>query len=248
MNEFSFNIEIFEGPLDLLLHLVQKNKVSIYDIPIAKITEQYFEYLEKLQNLDMELSGEFIVMASQLLLIKSKMLLPTHDEDEEDPRQELQNALEEYKRYKTVATEFDVLLHAMDEVIFKDAENLNLPKLPPENPNMSPNLLLAAFSDILYRNEVKKPLSPETFRSVVGRKRVSVRTKCRYILGMFTKKKEIAFTNIFDEMDDRGEIVATFLALLTLVHENKIKVESKGKNILCTKVSEGYGTDTENIG
>ena len=86
MSELSFKIDVFEGPLDLLLHLISKNKVSICDIPISMITDQYFEYIELMQQLDMEIGGEFLVMASQLLYIKSKMLLPVDEEEEEDPR------------------------------------------------------------------------------------------------------------------------------------------------------------------
>ena len=100
MTELSFKTEVFEGPLDLLLHLISKNKVSICDIPIAMITDQYFEYISVMQELDMELGGEFLVMASQLLLIKSRMLLPVENEGEDDPRAELIDRLEEYKRYK----------------------------------------------------------------------------------------------------------------------------------------------------
>ena len=93
MSELSFKTEAFEGPLDLLLHLIGKNKVSICDIPISLITDQYFEYISLMQELDMELGGEFLVMASQLLYIKSKMLLPVEEEEEEDPRAELQDRL-----------------------------------------------------------------------------------------------------------------------------------------------------------
>ena len=109
MSELSFKTAAFEGPLDLLLHLISKNKVSIYDIPISEITDQYFEYISLMQELDMEIGGEFLVMASQLLLIKSRMLLPVDEEEEEDPRAELADRLEEYKRYKEIAVVMTVL-------------------------------------------------------------------------------------------------------------------------------------------
>jgi len=119
MSELSFKIDVFEGPLDLLLHLISKNKVSICDIPISTITDQYFAYIELMQQLDMEVGGEFLVMASQLLYIKSKMLLPAPEEDEEDPRAELVDRLEEYKRYKEISAEMDKLSHSMDSVVLK---------------------------------------------------------------------------------------------------------------------------------
>ena len=102
MERPTFKLEVFDGPLDLLLFLIAKNKVSIYDIPIALILEQYMEYIEDLKKMDLEVSSEFIEMAANLMYIKSKMLLPKPPEDEEDPREQLALALAEYKRYKTV--------------------------------------------------------------------------------------------------------------------------------------------------
>ena len=103
MNEISYHLEVFDGPLDLLLNLIAKNKVEISDIPIFVIFDQYMEYIKAAQALDMELAGEFIVMASQLMLIKSKILLPSQDEKEEDPREALANALMEYNRVKGIS-------------------------------------------------------------------------------------------------------------------------------------------------
>ena len=97
-----FKLEVFDGPLDLLLFLISKNKVSIYDIPISLILEQYLEYIDDLKKMDLEVSSEFVEMAANLMYIKSKMLLPTLDEEEEDPREKLAQALAEYKRYKTI--------------------------------------------------------------------------------------------------------------------------------------------------
>ena len=105
-NKLSFKLEVFEGPLDLLLYLIDKNKVNIYDIPIASITEQYFEYLELMEQTDLDVSSDFVVIAANLIYIKSKMLLPKHndkEELEEDPRDELVEKLLEYKRYKEIA-------------------------------------------------------------------------------------------------------------------------------------------------
>ena len=124
MSELSFKTEAFEGPLDLLLHLISKNKVSIYDIPIADITDQYFEYISLMQDLDMEVGGEFLVMASQLLLIKSRTLLPVENEEEEDPRAELVDRLEEYRRYKEIATTMDIYAEATKDAKVKSFANL----------------------------------------------------------------------------------------------------------------------------
>ena len=102
MEKISYKLDVFEGPMDLLLHLISKNKVSIYDIPISLILEQYMEYIEDLKKMDLEVSSAFIEMAAQLMLIKSRMLLPKPELDEEDPRMSLAEALAEYKRYKTI--------------------------------------------------------------------------------------------------------------------------------------------------
>ena len=122
MSELSFKLEIFEGPLDLLLFLIQKNKVNIYDIPISLITEQYLKHLEEMEKHDLEISSEFLVMAARLLYIKSKMLLPKHEEleseEEEDPRQELIQNLVEYKKYKEVSHFFSDRKNICDFLYF----------------------------------------------------------------------------------------------------------------------------------
>ena len=152
MSELSFKTAAFEGPLDLLLHLISKNKVSIYDIPISEITDQYFEYISLMQELDMEIGGEFLVMASPLLLIKSRMLLPVDEEEEEDPRAELADRLEEYKRYKEIAVVMDEKRHTMEHVCFKDAEPLDLPKVKTENKLIPIEKLFDAFFAVIARS------------------------------------------------------------------------------------------------
>ena len=125
MEKLSFKLEVFEGPLDLLLFLIQKNKVSIYDIPVSIITEQYMEYLKLMETNDLEISSEFLVMAARLLYIKSKMLLPKHEElegeEEEDPRQELIQNLVEYKKYKEVSKFFSDRKNICDFLYFKNS-------------------------------------------------------------------------------------------------------------------------------
>ena len=131
--QYSFVINDFEGPLDLLLHLIKTSKMDIYDIKINEITRQYIEFIEKMKELNLTIASEYLVMASELTLIKSKMLLPAPEEEEDDPRQELADRLEEYKRYKEISSEMDKLSHSMDSVVFKGSEPLNLPKIKTEN-------------------------------------------------------------------------------------------------------------------
>lgn len=245
MKDISFDLEIFEGPLDLLLHLVHKNKVSIYDIPIAKITEQYFAYMEQSQALDIELSGDFLVMAAQLLYIKSKMLLPAPEEEEEDPRAELAEALAEYKRYKAAASELDVLQHFSDNLFFKAPEALDLPKTAPELFEMPPDALVEALKKALLRHEFKKPVSPQVFRGILRGRQISVKSRCRYVLKLFQTKKRLDFYDIFREAKDRPEIVATFLAVLWLIQEKKLAVKEQRGRVICVKSGEEDGENAD---
>ena len=242
MSDVSFKTAAFEGPLDLLLHLISKNKVSIYDIPISEITDQYFEYLDECEAMDMELSSEFAVMASQLLYIKSKMLLPVYDEEEEDPRAELVDRLEEYKRYKEISKTLDVMQHAMDESFFKAPENLDIPKVVIENKSMNPDLLYASFLMIMERNLAKKPLSPQNFSGVIGRKRVSIPHQSRFVMSMLKKKSKVLFEDLFDNMVTRSEMVATFMAILELIRDSHMTIDEENGKLICRRCDnfDGY--------
>ena len=235
MSELSFKTEIFEGPLDLLLHLISKNKVSICDIPIATITDQYFSYIELMKELDMELGGEFLVMASQLLYIKSKMLLPVPSEEEEDPRQELADRLIEYKRYKEIAEEMDRLSHTMDNVVFKAAEPLDLPKVKTENKQMPIEKLFDSFFAIIDRSSRRVPIDPKAFRRVIGRTNYSVRSASKNVMNKIQQGKKTSFESLFDGLEVRGQYVATFLALLELIKENVVIIVQKGNTLYCER-------------
>ncbi len=244
MSEVSFKTAAFEGPLDLLLHLISKNKVSIYDIPISDIADQYFEYLAECEKVDMELSSEFAVMASQLLYIKSKMLLPVYDEEEEDPRAELVDRLEEYKRYKEISKTLDVMQHAMDDSVFKPAEALDIPKVIIENKPMKPDLLYASFLMIMERNLAKKPLSPQNFSGVIGRKRVSIPHQSRFVMSVLKKKNKVVFEELFNGMTTKSEMVATFMAVLELIRDSHMIVIEEDDKIICQRCDDFDGYDS----
>ncbi|MBZ4646825.1 MAG: scpA [Clostridia bacterium] len=230
MNKLSFKLEMFEGPLDLLMHLIEKNKVSIYDIPIAEITDQYLEYLNHMSGIDLEVSSEFLVLAAQLLYIKSKMLLPQYKDTEEeggDPRQELIEKLVEYKRYKELSVFLEERENKYKNIFFKNADEIEISE---ENYNLihlSVNDLVAAFNKILLRNNRINPPSQKTFEKIVGREKVSVSAKVKEILNLLSKKKEIRFLDIFKNLRSRAEIVASFLAVLELIKLNKIIAEQR---------------------
>lgn len=235
MDELSFKTEVFEGPLDLLLHLISKNKVSICDIPISLITDQYFEYISLMQELDMELGGEFLVMASQLLWIKSKMLLPKPEEEEEDPRADLADRLEEYKRYKEISQDMEARQHAMDHVFFKGAEPLKLPKMKPENKTIPIEKLFDAFYAVIDRSASRKPIDPKTFKRVIGRTNYSVRYASTQVVRRLKKGQRVSFESLFDGLRVRGEFVATFLAVLELIKESIMTVGEDGGKLYCER-------------
>lgn len=235
MDELSFKLAAFEGPLDLLLHLIAKNKVNIYDIPIAEITDQYFEYMAAAEEFDIELGGEFLVMASQLLLIKSRMLLPAPEEDEEDPRMELAERLEEYRRYKLAAAELDKLQHSRDNVVFKGPEPLPFPRIKLENKTLSPEKLLAAFMAVAERNAERGRLRPESFRGVVGRTNYSIRQATARLLSRVEDGDAVEFPDLFEGLSARGEYVAVFLALLELIKESYVYVFEENGKIYCLR-------------
>ncbi len=205
----------FEGPLDLLLHLIRENRLNIYDIPIAEITRQYLEYLELMKTLDIKLAGEFLVMAATLLHIKSRMLLPrpAPEEDEEDPRMEIVRPLVELIRFQEAAQKLhsrpqwlrDVFPRGMS---FEDDNS----KPPPVKASLFD--LLAALRDLLKRNA-----PPEVME--VRLARVSVRDKLDQIWKELILKGRLFF-KAFVQGADRVEIIATFLALLELARQGRV--------------------------
>lgn len=227
MNKFSFKLEVFEGPLDLLMHLIQKSKLNIYDIPIAVITEQYLEFLESMQVMDLEISSEFLVMAANLLYIKSKMLLPKHNEEkeEEDPRQDLVDRLLEYKKYKEISKFLINRENKAKFIYYKNPENIT-PIIDTSNLlNMSISDLIKAFNKVLKKKNRKEPPSKLLFEGIVGREKVSVRVKAKEVLKLLLNGNKMKFIDIFNDLNSRAEVVACFLAVLELIKLNKIIIE-----------------------
>ncbi|MDO4563008.1 MAG: segregation/condensation protein A [Clostridia bacterium] len=241
MAEVSFKQGEFEGPLDLMLHLISKNKMNIYDISIGDITEQFFEYIRACEEFDVELSSEFMVMAAQLLLIKSKMLLPREEEDE-DPREELVGRLEEYMVYKEIAALLDEEQHAADRIVFKGAEKLNLPRVQPINMPADAGALLAAVTAVMERAKDRRPLTAQSFRGIVNRAAASVPHQSRRVIEILRQKRRMQFERIFDGMEERAEIIATFLAILELVRDKHMLLQERGDRLICVRCDdfEGY--------
>jgi segregation and condensation protein A len=219
---YTFRLEGFEGPLDLLLHLIQKNELDIFNIPIALITEQYLEYLQLMKVLNLDIAGEYLLMASTLLHIKSRMLLPKSSEEEEeegeDPRTELVRRLLEYQKYKQAAEELEKR-PMLDRDVFIRLIPTELEE-EPEGEKIEVNLfeLLEAFQKVLER--VKK----ETVHEVILEP-ISVEDKIEEILTLLEREnRSLAFHRLFPEQASRRVVVITLLAILELVKMKRIRI------------------------
>ena len=222
METVSYRLDSFEGPLDLLLTLIQKNKVSIYDIPILEITDQYLEVINSEENTDLDYTGEFLVMASQLLYIKSKMLLPKPElEEEEDPREDLAMRLMLYKKYKEASMELRKNEFATKNMIFRESEKIDFP-LPAYNRHHELDELMEAFDMIMSRRERKKRPDKAAFVGIVGREKVSVDDMVEKICNRLHGKRHVTFASLFSGDISKPEMVATFLAVLEMIRLSKI--------------------------
>lgn len=225
METVLYKLESFEGPLDLLLHLISKNKIDICDIPIAEITEQYLEAIAGIEDSRLENASEFMVMAAQLLYIKSKMLLPKPEEDdEEDPREDLAARLLEYKKYKEASRELRKKEFWSRYMFFKEPEKISFP-LPEYNRHHEISELTDAFAAILERRKRREKPTKKAFMGIVGREKVSVEDMVEKVCKILDKSKRVRFQSIFKKNDSKPEMIATFLAILEMIKLNKITAD-----------------------
>ena len=234
MSEYKVKFEVFEGPLDLLLYLIKKEEVDIYEVNLTKLATQFIEYIETMRTLDLEIAGEFLVMAATLMYIKSRELLPrdqqvqVEGEDEgEDPRWELIRQLVEYKKFKDAASQLQVLDWQQENVF---------PRLPgkpefeadatPLKPEVSLFDLLNAVNVVLQRFAKKEDSSREIFED-----KWTVSEKIEHLMRKITAQPRVKFSDLFAEATSRSEVVCTFLALLELI---------RLKQLVCSQ-SEAFG-------
>ena len=230
------HLENFDGPLDLLLHLIAKNKVSIYDIPIAEILDQYMEVLHTAEAMDLDVAGDFVAMAAQLVYIKSKMLLPRHEEEEEeDPRAGLVEMLLEYQRLKQASEFFREKGELGRDIFVKQPENLGE---APKEYRQSVNDLIRAANNMLRRAQRRVPPPASAFSGIVGREPVPVETRITAILRRFVHQIRLPFKRLFEDAKSRSEIVATFLAVLELSKTRRIRLEGDGEEIELTLTND----------
>ncbi len=227
--KLNFTLEIYEGPLDLLLALIAKNKINIYDIPISLIFEQYMEYIEKMTELDMDIAGEFLEMASRLMLIKSRMLLPKPEAEgeAEDPRAELAEMLIEYQKAKRAAEGLASLYATFSGRFAKDTDDIPPCEDIPENQDIL--LLTKAFERMALRKKLYEESRNEEIEAslsvILTREPAPISEKITVIINRITSEELVAFDNIFSECQSRSELVATFLAVLELMKSQKITAD-----------------------
>ena len=225
MKEVQFHLEVFEGPLDLLLFLISKNKVEITDIPIAEICGQYLDYIRQMQEFDLDVAADFIAMAAQLMYIKSRMLLPTYeDEAGEDPRADLVQALLEYQRFK----EAGVVLSGREELgrdLYVRAQE-HLERDPDSYQyDYTVDALVKAVEDIFQRAERALPPPVSAFSGIVGHEPVPVEDKLNELVQMFVRQDVVDFQQLVLSASSRSEVVAIFLAVLELSKSRKVLIE-----------------------
>lgn len=228
-------LEAFEGPLDLLLHLIDKDKINIYDIPIVKITEQYMEYVRAMETKDMNVMSEFLVMAATLVNIKSQMLLPQDEnipeEEKEDPRRELVERLLEYKMFKYVSDELKDKQIDASKLMFKEPsipEGISDYKEEINIEDLLNDLTLAKLQDI-FKSVIKKQVDKiDPIRSTFGKiekEEINVADKILYIEAYGKLHKNFSFRKLLEEQSSKMEIIITFLGVLELMKLGCINIE-----------------------
>jgi segregation and condensation protein A len=231
--EMTVKLQVFEGPLDLLLYLIEKNKVNIYDIPIVEITSQYMEYLTEMKKRDLNILSEFLVMAATLIDIKSKMLLPSspnEEEEEEDPRAELVQQLLEYKMYKCMAYELKDRQIDAERVMYKAPtipEEVAAFEEPVNLEELVSDVTLAKLNEI-FQSIMKKQVDKiDPVRSKFGKiekEEVSLEDKMGYLEDYAKSHRQFSFRNLLAGQTGKMEVIVTFLAILELMKMGKISI------------------------
>ena len=221
----SYKLEVFEGPLDLLLNLISKNKLNIYDIPISTLLEQYMAQIEAMQAADLDVASEFLEMAARLVHIKSVSLLPKHEEEEE-LRRELTGQLLEYQQCKKMAEKLR-RQHSFDALVRPQAA---IPADHTYKRQHAPEEILSAYISAMGRKRRMAPPSAEVFSGIVTKKIVSVTSQIIFVLRSLWKRRSVPFKELFRGKKDSSERIAAFLAVLELVKGKRLRVEGDGED------------------
>ena len=228
MQKLTFKLEQFEGPLDLILHLVSKHKLNIYDIEISSLLEQYMAYMKALEENNLEVSSEFLEMAARLVYIKTVMLLPKHENETDELKKELTGRLLEYQMCKLACERLRQKSGGFDRFVRSPQP------LPADNTyhqRHMPLEIYTAYQDAIGKKTRRMPVPVSAFRGIVGRKVVSVPSKIIFILKKLYRKNTVALQDIFQENKTKSELVATFLGLLELAKAKRVMISEDNRTI-----------------
>ena len=221
--KYAIKTEKFEGPLDLLCHLIDKNKMDIYDINLSEITDQYISYLKEQEKLNLEIASEFLVMASTLLYIKSKKLLPKQEEEEEEiTEEELIKRIIEYKKFKEISKKLKENYTSFSKRYFKNQENIKLPKQKIEK-NYEKNVIPDIYQKIWNKNKEKINLNAKNIEKIAITDNYTVASKVKEMFRVLVKQKRFVFNRLFSlKQHNKQEVVTAFSGLLELSRRNKV--------------------------
>ena len=242
--QLSYKLEVFEGPLDLLLNLLAKNKLNIYDINLSLLCEQYIEHIDAMRQNDMDIASEFLEMAARLVYIKTAMLLPQHEDEAQELKIELEGQLLEYSVCKQVAGELRDDYVGGDIYVRKAAE-IELPKT--FEGTADKQKLLEAYLAVAGRRQRKMPPPASAFTQIVARRMVSIRSRIMLIMSKIMGNGNIPIEEIWAQNNDRYELVASFLAVLELIRHSRVLVSDDGKTICYNSLGGDTDWESENI-
>lgn len=228
MEKISYKLEVFEGPMDLLLHLITKHKIDIYDIPISELVEQYVSYVREMQEENMDVASEFLEMAARLVYIKTVSLLPVYDEAEE-LKNELRDELLEYRDCKLLAAKLSTMTDGFNYSVRTYPEDIS-----PDNSYKrlhEPTELLSAYSLAAGKKLRRLPPPIETFKAIVTRKIVSVGSKIESIVKSLKTKRKTKLIDLYKQAESRSDLIAAFLAVLELAKNKTIYVSGDGDDV-----------------
>lgn len=241
-NQLQYKLPAFEGPLDLLLSLIAKNKIDIYDIQISDLLEQYMEQINRMQEDKLDIASEFLTMASRLVYIKSAMLLPKYEEEAEELKKELTGQLLEYAVCREIAKKLGEIYDF--DAYFKDASpveyDLTYTRTHPSSD------IVKAYISAVGRGKRKLPPPENAFSGIVKHKIVSVNSKIIHLMRRLWNGKRLEYHEIFEVCDGKSDLVATFLATLELVKGKRIRIEGTGENAIVKMVDSNSEYSDEN--
>ncbi len=226
--KYAIKIDNFEGPLDLLIYLIEKNKMDIYDINLTEITEQYIEYLNAMEELNLEIASEFLIMASSLLYLKSKKLLPKQENDEEElTEEELIERIIEYKKYKEITTKLKENYILFSKRITKQPEEIVLPKRKLEK-EYNNTIIPTTYQNILERTSEKLNQNAKNIEKIALVDNYTVASKVKEMVRVLVKQKKFVFNKLFSiKQRDKQEVVTAFSGLLELSRRNKVSTNQE---------------------